>query len=150
MKQFVLSVTSPPTIAKLANEVAAIIDERVRLVDILRTQHLTIFVQMQPVSSILPPLDPSDTIPTVADMTPRDIAECLTWVEGDLYSQILPADYIVQALTPSVANKVEAASAMNNKIGYWVKRSILYSDQLESRGRLFKYFVEIAQVRYPL
>lgn len=100
---------------------------------------------------VVSPLDLSDVIvPRSVDVTPRDVAECLTLVEGEAYDKILPADYIAQVLALSVANHVEAASATNNKIGYWVKWSILRQDRIESRGEMFKFFVNTAEVYYCL
>jgi hypothetical protein len=79
------------------------------------------------------------------DIMPYDIAIALSIVEGDIYNHILPADYIAHLLRLSTPN-IEAAYDINNKIGFWVKKSILRPDRIESRGEALKFFVNVADV----
>lgn len=78
-------------------------------------------------------------------MTPRDLAIGLTLMEGDLYNAILPTDYLVH-LRRRPATNVDTASAMNNKIILWVKKSILHYDKLENRADVLRFFINTAQV----
>jgi hypothetical protein len=89
---------------------------------------------------------PDRRIPKTSEILPHDLAIALTLLEGDKYKSILPIDYIAHLRQHPGPNNVESACAVNNKIGYWVKKSILHYNQPEKRGKVLKFFVNTAQV----
>jgi hypothetical protein len=80
------------------------------------------------------------------DISPLSLAIALTTLEGDQYNRILPADYISHLHNLSDSNNVSVACATNNRIVYWVKKSILQPTQVEARAEVFKFFVNTAHV----
>jgi son of sevenless-like protein len=104
--------------------------------------------------SYTPPLTPSPSegihVHRPKDICPKDLAIALTTLEGGRYNQILPADYISHLQNPSDADNVSAAFMTNNRIIFWVKKSILHPGQLEGRAEAFKFFVNTALVRSSL
>jgi son of sevenless len=79
-------------------------------------------------------------------MTPRDLAVALTVLEGERYNCLLSADYIDHLLRPSTSEHIIAACTTNNKIIFWVKRSMLLPEKFEHRAEVFKFFLNTAVV----
>ena len=88
-------------------------------------------------------------VPRPKDISPQSLAIALTKLEGEQYSQILPADYISHLQNASGSNNVSVACATNSRIVYWVKKSLLQPAQLEARADVFKFFVNTADVGSP-
>jgi len=132
MKQFVLSVRSSKIMSELAHYVAQTIDARMS-----SNQDSYLFLSPpSPVENV--------PVPRPKDISPQGLALALTTLEGDQYSRILPADYISHFRNPLGSDNVSAACATNNKIFYWVKRSVLQPATLEGRAEVFKFFVNTA------
>ena len=103
-----------------------------------------------------PPLrSPSGTtsglrpVSKASDLVPTDLAIAFTLIEGDLYSRITQTDCVVHLQQISGTRHIDAARKANNRIVNWVKKSVLRSDEVQSRSEVFKFFVNTAEVRAP-
>ena len=85
-------------------------------------------------------------IPGPADITPRSLAVALTFLEGERYNLLFPADYIVHLLPSSTSSNIVAACTTNYKIVLWVQQSILHPAGFGHRAEVFKFFVNTAMV----
>lgn len=61
-----------------------------------------------------------------------------------MYREILPADYISHLRRMEGPNNVDAARLENNRIVFWVKKSVLTPSRVETRADVFKFFVNTA------
>lgn len=78
-------------------------------------------------------------------MTPQDLAIALCLLQGDLFTKITPSQCIAH-LRKQPLNSVETLQNTARKIAFWVKKSILRSDEISHRGLALKFFVNVAQV----
>lgn len=76
------------------------------------------------------------------------MAIALTLLEGDKYKVLVPSDYIAHLRKHPGYNRVEGAYTANNKIGFWVKESILHYDAVDKRAEVLKFFIHTALVSY--
>jgi len=104
------------------------------------------FQSSQNLQAPLHSLSPGRRIPKTSEILPHDLAIALTLLEGDRYECILPTDYIAHLRHHQGPNNVDCARVVNNKIDFWVKKSILHYNNIESRGNVLKFFVNTAQV----
>lgn len=78
-----------------------------------------------------------------------DIAEQLTLMEMRLYTTVTPREcleYVKKQTGPSVAG-LQAFCSTHDKLGSFVKTSILTHDTLSKRSETIDFWIKVAEVR---
>jgi len=86
----------------------------------------------------------SDAVET----SPQTFALALTKLESDRYRKIIPADCLDWLKSSHDSNNVSSFIAENNKLSYWVQKSILKPEVQSQRSDNLKYFLSVVEVRY--
>jgi len=124
MMEFASSIQSLKPMDKLAQELHSAAAERLISPSIPHTM-----------------ISPKPAKPT----KPRDLAIALLMLEGDMYTRILPADYISYFQQQPGENTVRDVLETKYKITCWVQQVILSYDKLGERSELLKFFVSTAE-----
>jgi len=82
--------------------------------------------------------------PPLDQIKALDIACSLTVIEGERYAEISQADYVAH-LTGATSKHIESATKVNNRLGNWVKKKILGSEDVLKRAIYFKLLVLVAE-----
>jgi hypothetical protein len=94
----------------------------------------------------LPSILKSVTNSEVSVNDSEQIAAALNAFEGGMYRRIRPADYINHER--QLPNRVAEACMTTLKITFWVKQNVRHSDDIRRRGKMFKFSLKIAEVRF--
>jgi hypothetical protein len=78
----------------------------------------------------------------------EQIAAALNALEGGMYRRIRPADYINHLQERQFPDRVAEACTTTLKITFWVKQNVLHPDDVRERGKMFKFSLKIAEVRF--
>ncbi|KAF9496004.1 hypothetical protein BDN71DRAFT_1446698 [Pleurotus eryngii] len=135
IKEFALSTLSSNTFSQLMKER---VKEILHMVDTRQQQTNSDLQKTSPL------LSPGRKIPRASEMTPQDLAIALCLLQGDLFTKITPSQCIA-LLRKQPLNSVETPQNTARKIAFWVKKSILRSDEISHRGLALKFFVNVAQ-----
>ncbi|KAF4576870.1 hypothetical protein EYR36_000532 [Pleurotus pulmonarius] len=134
IKEFALSTLSSNTFSQLMKER---VKEILHMVDARQQQSNSDLQKTSPL------LSPGRKIPRASEMTPQDLAIALCLLQGDLFNKITPSQCIAH-LRKQPLNSVEFLQNTAHKIAFWVKKSILRSDEISHRGLALKFFVNVA------
>jgi hypothetical protein len=96
----------------------------------------------------------SSTSISIDAMEPLDVANMLAHLQGELFKRLRPADYVISVHGLPIANNIGEASALQDKIAFWVQKSILDAEargkvearsEVESRAKVLTLFIVAAQ-----
>jgi hypothetical protein len=90
----------------------------------------------------------SVTNPEVSVNDSEQIAAALNTLEGGMYRRIRPADYINHLQEHQFPDRVAEARTTTLKITFWVEQKVLHCNDIQERGKMFKFFLKIAEVRF--
>ena len=83
-------------------------------------------------------------------MSPRSLAHGLTYIQSELYYDILPPDFVQWSqniLCRSGRNGVELFITTYKQIAHWVTRTVLETSDLRRRAEIVEFFIHTATVR---
>ena len=107
----------------------------------------TVLTSMQTDEDRLP--SPSELVTSVTallDNTSEQMAAALTALDRVRYNCLRPADYINYLLERQGPNRVADACTWTLKITVWVKHKVLRSENVKTRAKAFKFFLQTAEV----
>lgn len=78
----------------------------------------------------------------------KEIAYGLMLLEGDHFSRIHASDCLYH-LRGQPEERIRAATDLNNRVMYWVKKSILRNESLKTRTELLESMIVAAEARKP-
>ena len=143
IREFANSVTSSPFMAEKAKKIVDVIDN----VSFGCTCSRMIFTGMQTEENPLPwPSELLTSVTALLDNTFEQMATALTALDRVRYNCLRPADYINYVLECQGPNRVADACTLTLKITLWVKQRVLRSENIKTRGKAFKFFLETAEV----
>jgi len=147
IQDFALAVeaapATPPAIVDMARSLANMINIKVH-----QRFPVSIITADSPNRQTSSQDPPPPTSPVFTDKpSPDSLAKALTILEGEEYTHILPSDYIVHLLQPSILGHIAAISTTKRKIEFWVSKSILSPRHFKERANVFRFFAKTAIVR---
>ena len=82
-------------------------------------------------------------------LDPVDIAEQLTLLESSLYVKVTPQECLNYAKIQNgeTVVKLQEFCATHDKLGSWVKTSILNNETLSKRADTVEFWIKVAEVR---
>ncbi|KAI0303378.1 hypothetical protein B0F90DRAFT_1816199 [Multifurca ochricompacta] len=130
IEEFVLSVSGSQIMEEKAKEIASLINDpenvclrRPERGPRLRCEHA---------------LRPSEA-------TPSDWAAALTVVEGDRFKSITYWDYVNFIRQRSNTRRIEVSNTIHDLIKIWIQRTVLTSDYLDERMKMYEHWILTAQ-----
>ncbi|KAG8861995.1 hypothetical protein FRB96_002438 [Tulasnella sp. 330] len=141
MYNFASGIKDPSTIASTAGKlIGEIIEPELRRIQDAqpRDSSQSIFSMESTTRSILRA--------HLSELTPRELAECFTIIESQLFYVIRPTDCVVYLKKPK-ANPDSPISLLvhkNEQLTAWIQKSILKHLAAKERAREISYFVEAA------
>ncbi|KAF8181221.1 ras guanine nucleotide exchange factor domain-containing protein [Mycena galopus ATCC 62051] len=80
------------------------------------------------------------------DIEPPELARQLTIIESQLYQKIRPADWLRrgQGQQPESKDNISIVIQTSNKIALWVAESVLSNENSQSRARVVKQLINVA------
>jgi hypothetical protein len=146
IQKFALAAEAAPHIVSMARSMADMINIKVH------ERFLVFIITADPpdrqIASQDPPPPTSPVMQVFTDKPSSDsLAKALTILEGEEYTRILPSDYVVHLLQPSIPGHIAAVSTTKRKIVFWVSKSILSPRHFKERAHVFRFFAQTAIVR---
>ncbi|KAF8589937.1 ras GEF [Ramaria rubella] len=137
MRAFTISIQSSgpaPTIVASAQKLADLIDSTIASLTLFPISPST---PMSPTSSFRPP--------SSLDISPHNFARALTMLEAERYCKIIPSDFIGWLKGTQCINGISTFITENNRLSYWVQKSILKPDEQLQRSENLRFFLCVAE-----